>query len=306
MTLRQVSLGLLTASIIYSASASAAATAPGVMLKQAIRNFAADATKPQPPDQKTDSAEEEQRQSIVDCFVDLFDINGIAAEVAGSAWDNASTPIREEFTSALTMTIVKDWTPVLRKLKNENVSLDITPLQTKSGSQHALSNFVIRTADADDIPVTLKLIKYPRIEQSDKLQSKDAEDHQRWLVEDVVAHGQSMVQTYSNQYRSALAKHGLAPLAKRLESQLSAPIPNGLTDPKGWLQLKILVLADGTPGEVKIIRSSGYSDLDDAAVETIESWHFKPAKRDGRPIRGYALQNIIFDLSSNDSPTQDK
>lgn len=62
------------------------------------------------------------------------------------------------------------------------------------------------------------------------------------------------------------------------------------------VRLKILVEPDGTAGNVTVVKSSGYSELDRAAVETVEKWHFKPAKRGDTPIRGYALQNITFNL----------
>lgn len=299
MTLRQASLGLLTATIIYSAGAAAAATAPEIMLKQAMSHFATDAAKAQVREKKTDSPAE-LRQSIVDYLVDLFDINGMAAQVAGPAWEKASAQTREQFTGALTMTIVHDWTPKLQKLRNENVSLDITPLKTTGGAQHALFNVIIRSAHTEDIPLTLKLVKYPRAEQ------KDTERSQRWLVEDVVASGQSMVKNYSDQYRVALTQRGLASVTKQLKAQLPAPAPEAIKDRLAWLQLKILVLPDGTPDEVKVIRSSGYSDLDDAAIQTVEDWHFKPAKRDGSPIKGYALQRIVFGRSADNPLKKDR
>jgi protein TonB len=55
---------------------------------------------------------------------------------------------------------------------------------------------------------------------------------------------------------------------------------------EGDVKLKILVEPDGTAGQVTVIDSSGYSDLDDAAVETVKNWHFKPAKRAAHRFAG--------------------
>ncbi|MGB7755366.1 MAG: TonB family protein [Salinisphaera sp.] len=65
---------------------------------------------------------------------------------------------------------------------------------------------------------------------------------------------------------------------------------------EGNVKLKILVEPNGTAGSVTVIKSSGYSDLDNAAVETVKKWRFKPAKRGNTPIRGYALQTISFNI----------
>ena len=62
----------------------------------------------------------------------------------------------------------------------------------------------------------------------------------------------------------------------------------------GTVQLKILVSPDGSAKTVTVVSSSGYSELDQAAVETVRKWHFEPAHRGDQPIAGYALQNISF------------
>lgn len=65
---------------------------------------------------------------------------------------------------------------------------------------------------------------------------------------------------------------------------------------EGNVQLKILVMPDGTAGQVQVIQSSGHRELDEAAVETVRGWTFKPAKRGDTPIKGWALQTIAFQL----------
>ena len=66
---------------------------------------------------------------------------------------------------------------------------------------------------------------------------------------------------------------------------------------QGKVLLKVLVNADGTPGEVTVQKSSGSRLLDQAAIEAVKSWMFNPGSKGGRPSSGYALVPIDFNLS---------
>ena len=52
----------------------------------------------------------------------------------------------------------------------------------------------------------------------------------------------------------------------------------------GAVVLDIVLLEDGTPRIVRILRSLG-ADADEMAVRTFEQWRFSPALKDGRPIK---------------------
>jgi bla regulator protein BlaR1 len=54
--------------------------------------------------------------------------------------------------------------------------------------------------------------------------------------------------------------------------------------PAGTVVLDVVLLENGTPRIVRIIRSLG-ADADDMAVRTFEQWRFSPALKDGRPIK---------------------
>ena len=56
----------------------------------------------------------------------------------------------------------------------------------------------------------------------------------------------------------------------------------------GKVLLLVLVQADGSTGEVKVERSSGYADLDASAVSVAKHWRFIPAAKDGVPVAGWA------------------
>jgi bla regulator protein blaR1 len=52
----------------------------------------------------------------------------------------------------------------------------------------------------------------------------------------------------------------------------------------GTVVLDVVLLEDGTPRIVRILRSLR-TDLDDIAVEAFAQWRFSPAQKDGRPIK---------------------
>jgi len=52
----------------------------------------------------------------------------------------------------------------------------------------------------------------------------------------------------------------------------------------GTVVLDVVLLEDGTPRIVRILRSLGAA-ADDMAVQIFEQWRFSPAQKDGRPIK---------------------
>ncbi|MDD5559247.1 energy transducer TonB [Candidatus Methylomirabilis sp.] len=65
---------------------------------------------------------------------------------------------------------------------------------------------------------------------------------------------------------------------------------------EGTALLKFLVQADGGVANVTIERSSGYADLDHAAVQAIRRWRFEPARRDHRVVAAWAVLPVEFRL----------
>lgn len=92
------------------------------------------------------------------------------------------------------------------------------------------------------------------------------------------------------------------PIASAQLQAISAPSPRyppkairaGLS---GTVELEILVGTDGTPLEVRVVRSSGHRLLDQAARNTVLSqWRFQPAIRDGRPVQALGRVPVAFSL----------
>lgn len=59
---------------------------------------------------------------------------------------------------------------------------------------------------------------------------------------------------------------------------------------------QFMVSPEGSPTDVKIIKSSGNDELDSAALDTAKKWRFKPATRDGQPIESRVILHIEFEV----------
>lgn len=85
-------------------------------------------------------------------------------------------------------------------------------------------------------------------------------------------------------------------------SQLNNPAPtypaaSRKLHEEGVVLLEILVKADGSLGEMRLKKSSGYNRLDDSAMRAVKNWHFLPAKRGGEPIDFWYELPIEFSLN---------
>lgn len=69
----------------------------------------------------------------------------------------------------------------------------------------------------------------------------------------------------------------------------------------GKVILNVEVLAEGKAGQVLLHKSCGYEILDNAALQTVKTWKFSPAKRFGQPVTQWFLVPIKFSLEDNDS-----
>ena len=68
---------------------------------------------------------------------------------------------------------------------------------------------------------------------------------------------------------------------------------------KGWegtVRLQILVGTEGQVEDVRVIGSSGYAELDQAALRAVRSWRFSPALQKGMPVAAWATLPVVFDL----------
>lgn len=67
---------------------------------------------------------------------------------------------------------------------------------------------------------------------------------------------------------------------------------------QGRVLLELLILADGTIGEIRVKTSSGFARLDQAALSVVKHWRYVPANRRGEAIPFRYLQPIEFSLAN--------
>lgn len=108
--------------------------------------------------------------------------------------------------------------------------------------------------------------------------------------------------------RPPVAASAPAPVVAPRQARVDAPprprksikpdYPKGarLRGEQGDVQLEIEVTASGAVGEVKVVSSSGYQELDEAAVKAVKAAHFTPAKRGRQSVSSTAKITLTFKL----------
>jgi len=67
---------------------------------------------------------------------------------------------------------------------------------------------------------------------------------------------------------------------------------------EGTVKLRVLVLKSGKVGKMEIEKPSGYSILDNAAMEAVQKWTFIPGRKDGIPVTSWVTVPVKFRLTS--------
>lgn len=68
---------------------------------------------------------------------------------------------------------------------------------------------------------------------------------------------------------------------------------------QGTVKLEFTITQDGAVANATVLKSSGFPDLDDAALEAVQTWRYKPAQQDGKPIAVVSAANIKFQLTDD-------
>jgi protein TonB len=66
---------------------------------------------------------------------------------------------------------------------------------------------------------------------------------------------------------------------------------------RGTAVVAVYVNAIGNPYKVILAETSGFADLDRAAVDAVRTWHFVPARRNDASVSEWTAVGIRFDLS---------
>jgi len=75
---------------------------------------------------------------------------------------------------------------------------------------------------------------------------------------------------------------------------------------QGKVMLNLFINAQGFVQKAELKASSGYSRLDQSAVNAVKNWRFIPAKRGGQAIDSWIVVPILFSLKDIDPPTKTK
>ena len=84
--------------------------------------------------------------------------------------------------------------------------------------------------------------------------------------------------------------------------ELAAPVYPSISrrmGEEGKLVLRVELDEKGRVDKARVATSSGYSRLDNAALETVRKWRCKPSTREGQAVRAVALQPFNFVLQGN-------
>lgn len=65
---------------------------------------------------------------------------------------------------------------------------------------------------------------------------------------------------------------------------------------EGTVVLEVFIQSDGTVGDLRVKRSSGFSRLDEAALAAVRRWKYLPARRGSEALALWHSQSLVFSL----------
>lgn len=65
---------------------------------------------------------------------------------------------------------------------------------------------------------------------------------------------------------------------------------------QGSVLVSVYVRPNGRASKIRVAQSSGFADLDNAAVESVLNWRFVPAMQDGDPVSDWAAVRVVYQL----------
>jgi periplasmic protein TonB len=87
--------------------------------------------------------------------------------------------------------------------------------------------------------------------------------------------------------------------ASYLNNRLIYPLAARRMGIQGRVVLEVEVLAEGVSGQINVAQSSGHAVLDKAALESVKTWCFIPARRAGQSYTKWFKVPVQFLLKDN-------
>ncbi|HTQ12816.1 MAG TPA: energy transducer TonB [Rhizomicrobium sp.] len=94
----------------------------------------------------------------------------------------------------------------------------------------------------------------------------------------------------------AFADYAKAHIDTTQNNQTIYPASSQAAGEEGLVKMKAYVRANGRATRVKIVQSTGYRDLDDAAIQSVMNWRFVPAMENGQPTSDWTELEIGYKL----------
>ena len=90
----------------------------------------------------------------------------------------------------------------------------------------------------------------------------------------------------------------IGPVVDMSRPHVQPPYPSTaeVNGEQGTVEITLYVHRTGHVTRVRVSQSSGYPDLDNAAVEGVMGWHFLPARVKGRKVSAWKTIRIVFQL----------
>jgi phospholipid transport system substrate-binding protein len=149
---------------------------------------------------KTKSAEDEKRLDAA--FDAVFDYDSLAKQTLKDSWAERTPAERTEFTNVL-KDLVRN---AYRKNLKKTLGYDIDYKGELDADSGKLVKTVARNAkNSREEPVSVDYL----VHQVDG----------KWLINDIVTEGSSLVRNYRNQFRRVIQKHGFEELLKRMKTK---------------------------------------------------------------------------------------
>ena len=94
----------------------------------------------------------------------------------------------------------------------------------------------------------------------------------------------------------ALPEEATPPVPSRSNTPPAYPQDARLAGTTGVVTLKVIILADGSVGDVQVMR--GEEPFASAAIAAVKKWKYEPARHEGQPITVYRIVQIPFKLTA--------
>ena len=119
----------------------------------------------------------------------------------------------------------------------------------------------------------------------------------------LAAHTEAPVKVVKQVVRVPVIKHISQPpaLSKPENCRDDYPFFARIFGDEGTTEVSFVVLADGTVKDPTVSKTSTYDRLDDAAVECVSRWHYRPGIKDGELVDTPMKVEVVWRLEGDDS-----